>query len=1176
MRFNMLVVAAVLPAALLSGRIQAAEPAPVVIRLQTEDIEVSPDGLFTRTLHREIRASNAAAAMEVGQQSLSFSESMENFEVVEAYTEKVNGEHVPVGPAAIYTQQPQGSPQYPLFDDIRQKVIVFPSVGAGDSVVYTVRWRATKAFIPNQFTYGEFFPTAMAYEDARISLSAPKSFPLQIDTHDLEFAKSEAGDKAVYTWHRRAPAPSLDDPPRVSPLDSQPRFFVSSFKNYDEFGHAFAALFAAKEIVTPKIQELADRLTSGIADRQRQAQAVYDWVSRNIRYVAIDIGNGGIIPHDADSVLANAYGDCKDHAVLFATLLKAKGIAAETVIINLGNAYTLANVPVLTPLNHAITWLPEFKLYADTTAGTAPFGLLPFSEYGKPVIHAVAAGPARHQVPVLTSGLADEQTKISIQIGADGKLTGSQTVSATGPFAVDLRRLALAVQSAGAERFAASALQRQGLVGTGDFSITPPENLSNDYSLAATFSYGPKPEYLQGIRFAMPHGMLLADAAGDYLMGPLFDEKIKPSDATVCFSGRSVEEITLEAPEDRQFTKPPTDISIRTRTLQFSAKWSVLSKNKITLRREFVTTIDRPLCEGATRTETAEKLAQIRRHYLFDQISIVRPKPTAPEVAADVMNLLNAAERAFDNHDWNSLIQITSAALPLIAPQDITSLVAVFHDRGLAYSQLGNYTKAISDFSEALRLDPKQYESLVQRGQAYSRLGRWSHAESDFKAAIAANPDNAVAYTLRAESSTARLLYRRALEDCTKALQLGNRDAFCHEISSRADYILADYKASIEQATEALRISADDRFALFDRAASYLATGQFREAETDLDKALKLQANWVDALFARGVAREKLGNDAAAVADFDAAKKLESYVAYRMAGYGISTSTFKPGPDDIAACRTSPDVIQAVTYCNRTLAIPDLSADDKAVAHENLGRSYMAGGENEEALAELNTADKLKPRDIDILTARAVVHGNRGDRDEARADFDAAAQINPDSPRLLLERARFDVRNGTLDAVVLDVEQLMKKSGDAPDPYMIRATAYVNNDQFDKAVTDSDTAVRLRPNRATYTARCAVLTYAGRLTAAMSDCEKSLIEAPNDAGALAVQGMIYLKLGQDAKAAENFRRAIVISPDSAIAWYGQGVLKLKSGDKTGEEDMAEAALLDADLVARLQRWGFKP
>jgi len=38
----------------------------------------------------------------------------------------------------------------------------------------------------------------------------------------------------------------------------------------------------------------------------------------HIRYVAIELGAGGFIPHDPDWTLTNAYGDCKDQAVLFA------------------------------------------------------------------------------------------------------------------------------------------------------------------------------------------------------------------------------------------------------------------------------------------------------------------------------------------------------------------------------------------------------------------------------------------------------------------------------------------------------------------------------------------------------------------------------------------------------------------------------------------------------------------------------------------------------------------------------------------------------------------------------------------------------------------------------------------------------------------------------------------
>ena len=67
------------------------------------------------------------------------------------------------------------------------------------------------------------------------------------------------------------------------------------------------------------------------------------------------------MPHDADVVIANGYGDCKDHATLFAALLQAKGIASEPVLINANNSYALPDAPTLAQFNHLITWIPELK-----------------------------------------------------------------------------------------------------------------------------------------------------------------------------------------------------------------------------------------------------------------------------------------------------------------------------------------------------------------------------------------------------------------------------------------------------------------------------------------------------------------------------------------------------------------------------------------------------------------------------------------------------------------------------------------------------------------------------------------------------------------------------------------------------------------------------------------------
>src|SRR5438445_1398884 len=90
---------------------------------------------------------------------------------------------------------------------------------------------------------------------------------------------------------------------------------ASSFKDYGELAAAYKARARDKSVVTPEIQKLADELTAGLSDKREQTKRLYQWVARNVRYVAMALGDGGYVPHDAASVLANRYGDCKDHVV---------------------------------------------------------------------------------------------------------------------------------------------------------------------------------------------------------------------------------------------------------------------------------------------------------------------------------------------------------------------------------------------------------------------------------------------------------------------------------------------------------------------------------------------------------------------------------------------------------------------------------------------------------------------------------------------------------------------------------------------------------------------------------------------------------------------------------------------------------------------------------------------
>ncbi len=284
------------------------------------------------------------------------------------------------------------------------------------------------------------------------------------------------------------------------------------------------------------------------------------------------------------------------------------------VLINYGNEYNLPAVPIISQLNHVITWIPELQLYADTTAGVAPFGVLPFAEYGKPVVHVVNSGNALRHTPVLAPDMASVIVNTSAHIDSRGNIAGQSTTSAEGPFAIMLRQLGLFFQSGGTSRTAAAFLANTNTPGTADFNVPPPAELVPRYAIGSNFSIGPFPDIMLGQRFAMPSKFAMLGGSGDTLLGPLGNINVKDGDPTPCFSGHAVEDITLDPPDGRHFLSPPPDASIKTANLSFVARWS-LTGQTIAVHREVMARFETALCSGATRADAAKALSAIRDNY---------------------------------------------------------------------------------------------------------------------------------------------------------------------------------------------------------------------------------------------------------------------------------------------------------------------------------------------------------------------------------------------------------------------------------------------------------------------------------------------------------------------------------------------------------------------------------
>jgi hypothetical protein len=463
--------------------------------------------------------------------------------------------------------------------------------------------------LPGRFLISTYLSRGAPVLDYTMTIRAPSGMALRSEAHELSYTEELQGATLVRRWHG-AVARDADDLTALGPYDRMPRVFVSSEPDYAAFARDYAALLRPHMRVTPRIQALADSLAASAGTRREQARRLYEWVNANVRYVAVYLAAGALEPHDAETALAHGWGDCKDHAVLLQALLAARGIAAEPVMINLGNHYTLSEAPTFAQLNHLITYLPEFDLYADSTAALAPFGTLPFAEYGKPVVHAVASGLATRHTPALPDGAASIELRTTATLHADGGIDGSTVTTATGPFAIELRRDAAWIEATGPGA-AASQLRALGTDGSGSFLFEPPEKLAASYTVSGNFILDAQPELLDGDSFSPPAGLRLLAHAGDVLLGPLGQRGLKESEPTPCYPGHEVEEVSLTLPPGRHLLRLPKEVAVAFDAASYHSTWT-LRGDTLTHRAELVSHIGEVLCGGGLRHAAAAALETIR------------------------------------------------------------------------------------------------------------------------------------------------------------------------------------------------------------------------------------------------------------------------------------------------------------------------------------------------------------------------------------------------------------------------------------------------------------------------------------------------------------------------------------------------------------------------------------
>lgn len=127
-----------------------------------------------------------------------------------------------------------------------------------------------------------------------------------------------------------------------------------------------------------------------------------------------------------------------------------------------------------------------------------------------------------------------------------------------------------------------------------------------------------------------------------------------------------------------------------------------------------------------------------------------------------------------DVSELKAFLRGGGSSTPSSGGNDI-QLALNLRDHGTALMREGNYKSAVDVFTNALRLDPRDFSTYNERGAAYTFLDRDADAIRDFTESIKLNGRYPVAYRNRGAAQARLGKHAEAVQDFTRAIELNPR-----------------------------------------------------------------------------------------------------------------------------------------------------------------------------------------------------------------------------------------------------------------------------------------------------------------------------------------------------------------------------------------------------------------
>src|ERR1700751_4090632 len=738
---------------------------PFLIEKYYSTARFEDDGTGERDLNVSIRVQSDAGLQALGELVFGYSDANEKMDIRSVVVHKADGTNVTAGPDAVKEMTAPIARDAPVYTDYKEKHITVPSLRPGDTLEYSIATHIVKAFAANQFWFEHNFLDGTIGLDEQLEVNVPKGRAINLQSPDFRYEKSDSGDRTIYRWKRSVPSRPKDDAKKKSD-DANPKpsnVRLTTFENWEEIARWYSQLEKGRTEPSPEIRSKTQELIQGRTAELDKIQALYDYVSKNIRYVSLSLGLSRYQPHPASEVFTNQYGDCKDKHTLLAAMLEAAGIRSDAVLIpSLRKLDT--SLPSPSQFDHMITAVPVSGqlILMDTTPEVAPFRLLAASLRNKSALLVAADGAGEIvETPQDPPFLSTQRVEVDGRVNELGKLSSKLRYFVRGDNELALRIAFRRPPQTQWKELGQTVATLDGL--HGEVTAVKPSDPSDtlkpfelDLDLA-------QPNYLdwssKKTRVALPLAAIGVPAVPENNSGPI--HLGSPLEVSV--------QLNLVLP-DNYVAQPPVGVSVPRDYAEFKSSYRY---------EDHILTVSRSLTFKmrelpASRTSDYLAFARAVESDETQMIAVANSATGMPALPATASadELLETGLAALNSGNIRAAIPLFQRAVELEPKHK-----QAWNDLGLAYLRSGDFDKAAEAFRKQIGVNAFDEHAYNYLGIALQQQEKFDEAEAAYKKQIEMNPLDPVAHSALGSLFLQRHKYVDAVPELDKASVLSPENA---------------------------------------------------------------------------------------------------------------------------------------------------------------------------------------------------------------------------------------------------------------------------------------------------------------------------------------------------------------------------------------------------------------